>query len=398
MKQAVVLAGGFGTRLGEITTACPKPMLVVGGRPFLEILIRNLQCFGINKILLSVGYLSEVISDYFGDGSDYGVDISYVVEDTPAGTAGVLYLARDRLDDVFLVLNGDTLFDVNFHWLYQLLDRTQASAAIALREVDDVSRYGAVRMDGNYVSGMSEKEQKGAGLISGGVYIFHRQVLDYVSGSPLSLENDVLPNLISNRKLIGSSCNGFFIDIGVPESLESAQKLVPQWWRKPIAFLDRDGVINIDHGYVSDPDRFTWVDGAIDAIRLLNDSGYRVVIVTNQAGIARGYYTEEQFLSFADWIDDQLAIAGAHVDAWYYCPYHQDADLVQYRRDSKCRKPKPGMLLDAIADFGPDLDRSFLIGDKESDIEAAENAGVSGYLFDERMNLKEFVNGILSQA
>lgn len=393
-----MLAGGLGTRLGELTSDCPKPMLDIDGRPFLETIVENLKYFGITEIILSIGYLSKVIIGHFGDGSKFGVNISYVIEDTPAGTGGVLDIARDRLDDVFLMMNGDTLFDVNFHKLYQLLISSDATGVIAMRQLDEVSRYGAIQYDGNQILNLSEKGKSGPGCISGGIYIFRNKVLDYVKKAPLSLETDVLPSLIDDNTLLGMPFNGFFIDIGIPESLKSAQSEIPNWKKKAMVFLDRDGVINIDHGYVADPERFDWVDGATDAISLLNASGYRVVVVTNQAGIARGFYTEEQFLNFANWIDEQLALEGGNIDAWYYCPYHTEAALDEYKKDSHCRKPNPGMLEKAIKEFEPDLKKSFLIGDKSSDIEAANRVGVHGYLFDQHANLHEFVADILANC
>lgn len=151
--------------------------------------------------------------------------------------------------------------------------------------------------------------------------------------------------------------------------------------RRPAAFLDRDGVINRDHGYVHRPDQVEWIAGAPEAVRRLNELGYRVVIVTNQAGVAHGYYDEDTVKSLHAWMRDQLAAQGAFIDAFYYSPYHPEAKLAQYRVNHPDRKPGPGMILRAFADFAIDKSRSFLIGDKTIDMEAARAAGIPGFLF-----------------
>jgi D-glycero-D-manno-heptose 1,7-bisphosphate phosphatase len=150
---------------------------------------------------------------------------------------------------------------------------------------------------------------------------------------------------------------------------------------RPALFLDRDGVINVDHSYVFSRENFEWVDGAQAVIRRFNDMGWWVFVVTNQSGIARGYYTEEQMQSLHDWMSAELGATGAHIDRIYHCPFHEDGTIPRYTRDSYDRKPKPGMLIRAMTDFPVIKERSFLIGDKQADLDAARAAGVRGFLF-----------------
>lgn len=146
------------------------------------------------------------------------------------------------------------------------------------------------------------------------------------------------------------------------------------------AFLDRDGVINVDHGYVYHPDNFELFPGVLEACRSLHEAGYKLIVVTNQAGIGRGYYTPAQFLKFTNWIEGHFRDAGAPITATYHCPHHPEMGLGEYRKVCDCRKPAPGMLLRAIHEHSLNVGHSFLVGDKLSDIEAARAAGVRGYL------------------
>jgi D-glycero-D-manno-heptose 1,7-bisphosphate phosphatase len=191
----------------------------------------------------------------------------------------------------------------------------------------------------------------------------------------------VCPALAREGKLWGNVRDGFFIDIGLPETLERARRELPAMLHRPAAFLDRDGVLNIDRGYVHRPEQISWVPGAQACVRRLNDLGYRVVVVTNQSGIGRGYYTEDNMHAVDDWMQDCLAANGAFIDAFYHCSCHHEAKLEKFRRHDDSRKPGPGMILQACSELGIDKDRTFLIGDKDSDIAAAHAAGIPGFLF-----------------
>ncbi|HHH44570.1 MAG TPA: HAD family hydrolase [Gammaproteobacteria bacterium] len=150
---------------------------------------------------------------------------------------------------------------------------------------------------------------------------------------------------------------------------------------KRALFLDRDGVINLNHGYVSRKEDFDFIDGIFELVASANRAGYLVVIVTNQAGIGRGYYTEEDFHRLMDWVGGQFRAHGGTIDAVYFCPDHPEHGIGKYLRESACRKPAPGMLLQAASDHGIDLGASIMVGDKASDIEAGLAAGVGTLLY-----------------
>jgi D-glycero-D-manno-heptose 1,7-bisphosphate phosphatase len=230
VRQAVVLAGGLGTRLGELTAETPKPLLSVGGRPFLEWVIANLEAQGVEEVILTVGYRAEAF-EAWRSRAPIGVGLRVFVEEEPLGTGGALPRLGEWLDPTFLVLNGDTLFDAPLRALAALRAEASAVGALALRAVADVARYGEVRLDGSVVRAFAEKGRTGPGLINGGVYVFAREVVERIP-SPGSIERDLLPALATEGSLVGLPSDGFFIDIGVPETFEDAQISVARWWKE----------------------------------------------------------------------------------------------------------------------------------------------------------------------
>lgn len=396
LKQALILAGGLGTRLGKLTQETPKPLLPVNGIPFLEYIVWNLKRHGIQHILLSTGYLSEKIIAHFGDGKKCGLKIDYLIEHQPLGTGGAVTLAADKLEEKFLILNGDTLFDFNYLDLHLNFQQHSSITALALRQVADTSRYGKVLLnDHNEVLEFSEKSQGGEGYVYAGVNVCQKDILNFIPQGPCSLEKDVFPQLVQQKKMIAKSYEGFFIDIGIPDTFKDAQTSVVNWKKKPAVFLDRDGVLNIDKGYVHRSTDFEWVPGAVEAIKYLNDKGYLVFVVTNQAGIARGYYSEKDFLNLSKWMNTLLMKDGAHLDAIYYCPHHPVQGVGVYLQTCKCRKPNPGMLKQAMQEWSIDMKRSFLVGDMPHDVQAAERANIKGYLFN-ALNLYDYILKLVS--
>jgi D,D-heptose 1,7-bisphosphate phosphatase len=389
IRQAVILAGGKGTRLGELTNQTPKPALEVGGIPFVGHLIWNLSRHGIKHIILSTGYLADELEQAVNK-CGVEAEIVFVREYEALGTGGGLRNALPYLDERFLVLNGDSLFDVNYLDLNLLLE-AGIEAALALRLVSDADRYGSVILQEKSVVGFREKGHEGPGMINGGVYAMKRKALNRLPPSPSSLEHDLFPQLAEEGRLRGSCYDGYFIDIGLPESLSLAQKEIPSWRRKMAVFLDRDGVLNEDYGYVHTIDKFVWLPGAIKAIKHINDHGYLAILITNQSGIGRGYYPEETFWELTNWMQEQLNEQGAHLDGIYFCPHHPESAKGAFLKACDCRKPEPGMIKKAAIDWKIDLANSIVIGDKESDLEAGRRAGVGKICSANDLNLYDLV-------
>lgn len=380
-KQAIILVGGKGTRLGSLTAETPKPMMEICGVPFIQVLMEEVARHGFGIIILLCGHLADRIYSAFDGIIVRNARVRCVVEPEPMGTGGALLQAADLLDEEFLLLNGDSLFDFNLLDLQTLAADKDWLGKVALRPLPDTGRYGKVTLDGELISAFAEKSGNSPGLINGGVYMLRREVLDFIKQTPCSLEQEILPRLVERGQLYGRAYDGYFIDIGIPEDLRRAQMELPNR-RRPTIYFDRDGVLNHDHGYTHRIEDFQWMPGAIEAIKLFNDRGWLVIVVTNQAGIARGYYDDSAVEQLHVWMLAQLRSYGAHVDAFYYCPHHPEGTVTSLAVACECRKPEPGMLLRALNEWPIDLDHAYLIGDKSSDVEAAERAGVKGILFE----------------
>ncbi len=385
-RQCAILAGGLGTRLGSLTRDTPKPLLEVGGRPFLGWLMREALRWGIEEFVLLTGHLGDRVRgaiDLLSDGLPRAVPIRVSNEPAPAGTGGALRAARDMLDQHFLLLNGDSLLLADLGPALAAFARDPADVAcrMVLRAVPDAGRYGVADLEGDRVTAFRERpDLAGPGLINSGIYLMDRRVAE-LAATRCSLERDLLPALIAQHAVRGTAAAGWFIDIGVPADLALARAELPGRIQRPALLLDRDGVLNRDHGWVGSRARWEWIAGAKRTVRLATAAGCHVFVVTNQSGVARGLYTEDDVGELHRWMGQELRQAGGTVDDVRYCPFHPEAAVARYRAASDWRKPAPGMILDLIRRWELDRARCLLIGDHARDLAAAAAAGIEGHLF-----------------
>jgi D-glycero-D-manno-heptose 1,7-bisphosphate phosphatase len=384
VRQCAVLVGGLASRLGALAATTPKPVLPCGDRPFLAWLLREFLRFGVEEFLLLSGHLSEAVAASGRTLSatlPRNVRIMTSKEPVRAGTGGAVFHARDWLDQHFLLCNGDSLFACNLAPLLAAGAGSGVTGRMLLRRGTAISCHGVASLDGDRVLSFTERSSTGVGgLMNAGIYLFDRSLVDDLTPS-CSLEADIMPRLAARGALRATVGEGYFCDIGIPEDYAAAQQHVPQVLRRRALFLDRDGVINLDHGYIGSCDRFEWVPGAREAIQAATDAGWHVFVVTNQSGVARGLYSEAAVSALHEWMIDEVRRAGGTIDDIRYCPFHPDAVVAAYRRASDWRKPAPGMVLDLIRAWELERERCLMIGDQETDMAVAAAAGIAGMRF-----------------
>jgi D,D-heptose 1,7-bisphosphate phosphatase len=383
LRQAVILVGGSSarpdTRPGDRTATPPKPVNV-GGRPFLDVLIDEVARYDVfEEILLLAGSMDEPIRARHAGTTRGRARVSIALEQEPLGTAGALARAARLMQDKFLLLQSDSFFDFN---LLDLVSRAGSSLVhMALRAEMAGDRADRAVLDNDRVRAFIAPGHSATDPVNAGIYVIDRTVVDCIDRLPASFEQDILPALAASGALKGTCYPGYFLDIGNAEDRANAEISLQERLRRPAVFFDRDGVLNYDTGYIFEPSKLKWIDGAREAIKAVNDAGYFAFVVSNQSGVARGLYQECDIHSLHRWMADEMASVGAHIDAFEYCPDHPEGTVEQYRRVSDRRKPAPGMITGLLRRFPVNAEDSILIGDKAIDMKAAQAAGLRGYLF-----------------
>lgn len=379
--EAIILAGGLGTRLRSKVKHIPKSLAPIQSRPFLEYLLDHLIAYGINRIVFSVGYKADHISDYFKH-SYKGCEIVYATEEKPLGTGGAIKNAMKLVtNDEVLVANGDSLFLTDLTKLFNTHRAANADVTFALKLMKNIKRYGTLKMnEDNRITHFYEKKPTKEGLINTGTYIFNTTAfLKQNLPEVFSIEKDFFEQKLEKLTFIGHPSSGYFLDIGIPVDFKKAQheiglftKIDHSW----TLFLDRDGVINrkICNNYVKNIDELELLPGAIEAIAACSKIFGRVIIVTNQQGIGKNLMTKKDLMQIHQHIIEQVEKKDGQIDAIYYAPKLAS-------EQSKMRKPKIGMALKAKKDF-PNINfsKSILIGDSESDMEFAKRAQMNAVL------------------
>ncbi|MBO4370072.1 MAG: HAD-IIIA family hydrolase [Paludibacteraceae bacterium] len=372
-KEAIILVGGRGTRLQGVVSDRPKPMALVNGRPFLTYILDRLAGLRFDRVVLATGYMHECIESYFGNSYE-GIEIVYSQEIEPLGTGGaVLQAMRLCESEAVFAFNGDTAFDVDFDLMSQALQTQNAVMCMALRQVEDVSRYGSVVVagDGQVLSFEEKGARQGSGVINGGVYLIRKTWLQSL-GLPdkFSFEKDVMEARVPKDRMVSVSFDCFFIDIGVPEDYETAQMLVPLS-RAKYLFLDRDGVINRHiPGYVMQWSQFEFLPCVCESIARLTKRFDRIFVVTNQQGVGKGLFSMADLQRVHTRMLQAIEQAGGRIDHIYVCP-----DLKS--DNSPNRKPAPGMALMAQHDY-PEvrMANAVMVGDSVSDLQFARATGM----------------------
>jgi histidinol-phosphate phosphatase family protein len=368
--QAVVLAGGLGVRMRPLTDSLPKPMIEFHGRPFLEYLVEQLRDAGIERILLLLGYLPGHIQEYFGDGSRWGVSITYSVTPPEVQTGTRVREAFDAIDPTFMLLYCDNYWPMQLDRMWERFVEADPSAMTTIyTNKDGYSRDNVRVVDGYIATYDRSRTSAGLGGVEIGYAILKRDVVgELLPAGDVAIEEAIYPALAARGELLAYPTDHRYYGIGSLERLPATTEFLA---RRPTILLDRDGVLNRRPPraeYIRRPDEFVWLPGALDALRLLTEGGYRLFVISNQAGVARGAMTEADLMAVEERMLADADAAGARIDGAYYCRHDWDAGC-------ECRKPLPGMLFQAQRDHYLDLSRTPFIGDDDRDGQAAERAG-----------------------
>jgi D-glycero-D-manno-heptose 1,7-bisphosphate phosphatase len=401
------MAGGKGTRIAAFSKVLnkgkevPKPMVSIEGVPVLERELTSLREQGFDDILITVGHLGQQIIDYFGDGSkissatgkSFGVHIEYYIENEPLGNAGALFRIKDKLKDDFLLLNADAVFDIDFNRFVDYHKKKGGLVTLFTHANNHPYDSGLVITDEDgcvlqWLTKEDERPQWYKNQVNAGLHVVSPKILDQVlTTEKIDLDRQVLKPLAGHDLMYAYDSPEYVQDMGTPERYEEVCKAYEKGiiiqknlrHRQKAIFLDRDGTINRYVGYLRYIDDFDLLPDVAQAIRFINQSGYLVIVVTNQPVIARGEVTFEELREIHRKMETLLGQKGAYIDGIYFCPHHPDkgffGEIPELKFDCNCRKPKPGLLCQAARDFNIDLNKSWMVGDDWRDIETGENAG-----------------------
>jgi histidinol-phosphate phosphatase family protein len=452
MKQLIILAGGLGKRLRARLGDLPKPMIPIGGKPLLEHQVELARKHGFLRITIFACYRADLIEQHFGDGSRWGVEMNYVVESEPLGTAGAVLAGLDKLDENFLVLYGDTMVNVDLQRIWEKHCDANAAATLLVHPNDHPMDSDLVETDKHgWITAFRNRPHAGGqwfqNLVNAGLYVLNKSALksfrrpspqpspmpspgpsprpspvgrerekksganvadlsnaSAISPSPIGWEragvrvpmdfgNDLFPAMLDRgARLLAYNSPEYIKDIGTPERYdricaEFAAGVVQRSaldTKQPAVFLDRDGTLVKEVDCLTSVDQLELLPGAAAAVRELNHRGIRAVLVTNQPVIAKGFCTEAQLQTIHRKLETLLGQEHAFLDRIYYCPHHPEkgfaGEIPELKIECDCRKPKPGMLNQAVLDLNLDVAAAWMVGDTTTDIETARNAGIKAVL------------------
>lgn len=415
--KIVIVAGGKGTRIANVAGNIPKALIPVAGKPVVEYQIELAKRYGYKDIIFLLGHLGEQIESYFGDGAKWGVHIEYSYEQQPLGTAGAFRSIVDQLTEQFWVFYGDTVMDIDMPRMLQY-HRSQKTVATLLlhpnnhpydSDLVEVDETGIIQA---FYPKPHDPNANFRNLVNAACYVLDKKVIDYIPCHHADFGKDIFPALLEAKEKIAGYVSAEYIkDMGTPDRWAQVENDIVEGrvaarnhqYSRPAIFMDRDGVICRDVNLLHAPEQLELLPGAAQAIAKINQSGYLAVIVTNQPVIARNLCSLDDLKLIHNRLETLLGQEHAYVDAIYFCPHHPDrgypGERPEYKIECECRKPKPGMILQAAKEWNIALPASFMIGDRPTDVEAGNRAGLKASILiqqNEKNALLQAVNAILS--
>ena len=395
--KVVIIAGGLATRMRPLTENIPKCMIDVNGIPLIEHQIVYFREHGYKEFIFCVAHLADIVKKYFGDGSKFGVNIKYSQESKELlGSAGAVKLIKNKVNDAIIIYYGDNLTNLNFDKFLKFHKEKNSKFTIFLRECP-ANYLGSSLITMNdenrikiFIEKPSpeefEKHKDEVHYINNVIYIMEPEVFKEIpKNAKYDFGSELIPQILQkNQKIYGYVSDDFFVELG---RVEKYDKFITKFKGRAkvlehikAIFLDRDGVMNKNVKDMKTPEQFELLEGVSEAIKKINDAGYLVIIITNQPTISKGFLTFKDMSRIHDKMNKELNKHNAYIDAIYICPHHPEkgfiGEIPELKINCNCRKPKPGLLLDAIKDYNIDRQHSWMIGDSMTDIVAGKNASI----------------------
>ena len=402
-RQLIILAGGAGTRLRERLGDLPKPMIPIVGKPLLEYQVELAKKHGFTDLVFFVHYRADLIKNYFGDGEKFGVNIRYILEREPLGTAGAVLAGFEHLAGRFVVLYGDTMVNADLNRIWNTHEKSNAAATLLLHPNDHPFDSDLVEINSeSFVTAFHNRPHAEnvwrQNLVNAGLYVLDKAAISEFRSQNseariIDFGKNIFPAMLdAGEKLLGYNSPEFIKDIGTPGRYDkiSAQFAAGIVQRSSLAtpqravFLDRDGTLNVDKDCLRSAGELEILPGVAEAIHELNYNGWRTVVVTNQPVIAKGFCSEAELQNIHNKLETLLGREHAFLDRIYFCPHHPEkgfpGERPELKIDCDCRKPKTGMIQKAVAELNIDLKQSWLVGDTTTDLQTAKNAGLKSIL------------------
>ena len=375
MFDVVILAGGKGKRIQKLSKKYPKPYIHYNGKPFINYLINNIAKYNISNIFILAGYKGKYIYRKYNNKFQNLVKIKCLIETTPRDTGGALYKLKNKIKNDFIVINGDTFFDVDYFKIFnkwkKIKSKKNINSLLILKKIKKVVKLKNINIKNKKIF-FGKKNY----LINGGIYFFKKKFIKKIINKKISLENYYISKEIKKSRVEGHLDNSFFIDIGTPKDFMLSQNKIISQTTKPAAFFDRDNVLIHDRGYVYKKKDLKFKNGVINALKYLIKKNYYIFIVTNQAGIGKKKFSLDQFINFQKFIKFNLLKKKITLDDIKFCPHHPDAIISKYKINCKCRKPGNLMIQVLKKNWNIKISKSFMIGDKMSDEIAAKKSNL----------------------
>jgi len=393
ITQAVIFAGGEGKRLRPMTENRPKPMIEINGKVFLEYLIEQLKEQGFTKVLLLLGYLPEIIQDYFQDGEKWGIQIEYFITPVECETGYRIQQAKTKLDPYFLLMYCDNYWPLNIEPMWRQYQESGASMLLTVYSNKDHYTKNNVKIGSDGFIQIYDKDRSQLDLngVEIGYALVKRSLIDlFTFDKNEKFQHSLYPRLIESRQMVAYYTNHRYYSIGGLERLPLTEEFFSQ---SPTVILDRDGVLNRKAPkacYIENWEQFQWQPYAFESLRLFNQAGFRVIVITNQAGIHFGVMTEDDLLDIHNRMKQDVEESGGKIHEIYHCPHGWDDGC-------DCRKPNPGMIFQAQQDYNLDLSRTYFVGDDDRDRQAAEAAGCPFFMVSQDQMLLDFTKQLIQQ-